>query len=274
MAPVAAYASHSLLLVEDVAFNQELACAILRQAGHEVDVVSSGVEAIQAVQVRHYDLVLMDVQMPGMDGLTATRHIRALKYPNASVPIIALTANVLPQQVAAFRAAGMNDHVGKPFKRDVLLSAIERWAIKTVDQAQIIASAGLDRAMLAAVERWAIKKLDQAPTSPLAGLDRAMFDEVAATVGPEVLRDLLGTLAEELETRFGQASTRTTREELAGSAHAMISMSGMLGFSELSSLCSELEAACEAGGDYNALLSKVHTARDRTGEAIALLRAA
>ena len=274
MAPAAAYASHSLLLVEDVAFNQELACAILRQAGHEVDVASSGAEAIMVVQAKRFDLVLMDVQMPGMDGLTATRHIRALQHPNASVPIIALTANVLPQQVAAFRAAGMNDHVGKPFKRDALLTAIDRWALKTEDQAPTSASAALDRAMLAAVERWAIKKLDQAPTSPLAALDRAMFDDVAATVGPEVLRDLLGTLAEELKTRFGQEDTPITREELAGSAHAMISMSGMLGFSELSRLCADLEAACEAGAEYEVLLSRVHAARDRTGEAISLLRAA
>ena len=273
-APAAAYASHSLLLVEDVVFNQELACAILRQAGHEVTVASSGAEAIRAVQVKCYDLVLMDVQMPGMDGLTATRHIRGLEHSNASVPIIALTANVLPQQVAAFRTAGMNDHVGKPFKRDDLLSAIDRWAIKTVDQTPMSPLAALDRAMLAAIERWSIKTVDQASPSPLAALDRARFDEVAATVGPEMLKDLLGTLAEELEMRFGEESKLITREELACSAHAMISMSGMLGFSELSRLCRELEAACEAGGEYDAPLSKVHAARDRTDKAIALLRAA
>ena len=274
MAPAAAYASHSLLLVEDVAFNQELACAILRQAGHEVEVASSGAEAIMVVQAKRFDLVLMDVQMPGMDGLTATRHIRALQHPHATVPIIALTANVLPQQVAAFRTAGMNDHVGKPFKRDDLLTAIDRWAIKALDEPSTSPSAALDRAMLAAIERWTIKKLDQAPSSPLTALDRAMFDEVSATVGPEIMKDLLGTLADEIETRFGKTGAPTTREELAGSAHAMISMSGMLGFTELSRLCSELEAACEAGGEYDTLLSRVHAARVRTGEAIALLRAA
>ncbi|WP_313901806.1 ATP-binding protein [Methylobacterium sp. J-088] len=163
-----------LLLVEDVPLNQELACAILRRGGHAVDVASSGSEAIQAVQATDYDLVLMDVQMPIMDGLTATRHIRALEHPNASVPIIALTANVLPQQVSEFRAAGMNDHVGKPFKQQPLFAAIERWA----------------------------RKPDSVPPpapSNSTALDRATFAEVADSLGPDATRRLLAHLAEELE---------------------------------------------------------------------------
>ena len=111
----------------------------------------------------------------------------------------------------------MNDHVGKPFRRDVLLEAIERWATKGVDQV---------------------------PKPAEEAVDRAVFEDVAATVGPEMLKRLLGTLAEELEARFGEAGAQPSREELAGSAHAMVSMSGMLGFSDLSRLCSEVEAAC------------------------------
>ena len=117
-----------LLLVEDVALNQELACAVLSRGGHRVDVVSSGPEAIEAVRARGYDLVLMDIQMPGMDGISATRLIRALAPPAGDVPVVAMTANVLPHQVASFAAAGMQGHVGKPFRRDVLFAAIERWA--------------------------------------------------------------------------------------------------------------------------------------------------
>jgi CheY-like chemotaxis protein len=86
---------------------------------------------VKAVQDKHYDLVLMDIQMPTMDGLTATRHIRALDPPMRDVPIIAMTANVLPQQVEEFRSAGMADHIGKPFKRDELYGVIERWARST-----------------------------------------------------------------------------------------------------------------------------------------------
>ena len=117
-----------VLLVEDVYLNQELGRAVLALGGHSVDVASSGAEAIRAVSERAYDLVLMDIQMPGMDGMTATRRIRALGGPASEVPIVAMTANVLPQQMADYLAAGMQGHVGKPFKREVLLATVERWA--------------------------------------------------------------------------------------------------------------------------------------------------
>ncbi|WP_375463694.1 ATP-binding protein [uncultured Methylobacterium sp.] len=117
-----------ILLVEDVAINQEIACAMIERAGHAVDVAADGAEAVAAVQARAYDLVLMDVQMPGMDGLTATRRIRALAHPARAVAIVAMTANVLPTEVERFRAAGMDDHIGKPFKRAELYAIIDRWA--------------------------------------------------------------------------------------------------------------------------------------------------
>jgi PAS domain S-box-containing protein len=118
----------NILLAEDNEINQEIARAVLERAGHHVQVVPDGAAAILAVQSGTFDLVLMDVQMPGIDGLTATRHIRALPHPICDVPIVAMTANVLPQQIEQVRAAGMNDHIGKPFRREELFSAIERWA--------------------------------------------------------------------------------------------------------------------------------------------------
>jgi signal transduction histidine kinase/CheY-like chemotaxis protein len=125
-----------VLLVEDSPINQDIARAILERRGHDVTVVGDGAEAVSALQAGGYDVVLMDVQMPGMDGLTATRHIRALGSPASRLPIVALTANVLPQQVAQFRAAGMDDHVGKPFRPDELLAMVERWsAPRTADAA-------------------------------------------------------------------------------------------------------------------------------------------
>jgi CheY-like chemotaxis protein len=76
----------------------------------------------------------MDVQMPIMDGICATRLIRSLPGPECDVPIIALTANVLPEQVQSFKAAGMNDFMGKPFQREELLSRVERWAFDDINQ--------------------------------------------------------------------------------------------------------------------------------------------
>ena len=119
-----------ILLAEDNEINQDLARAVIEKAGHAVDVVCNGAEAILAIQGAPYDLVLMDVQMPVMDGISATRHIREMDHACREVPIIAMTANVLPSQIADLKAAGMDDHVGKPFKQAVLRDAITRWTSK------------------------------------------------------------------------------------------------------------------------------------------------
>ena len=116
-----------LLLVEDVAINQEVARTVLEAAGHEVEIVGDGAAAVQAVQTKSFDLVLMDIQMPGMDGVTATRLIRRLPDPLGLIPVIAMTANVLPDELRRFREAGMNDHVAKPFNRVELYTEIDRW---------------------------------------------------------------------------------------------------------------------------------------------------
>ncbi|WP_375409018.1 PAS domain S-box protein [uncultured Methylobacterium sp.] len=116
-----------LLLVEDLEINQVLARAVLEARGHRVDVVSDGAAAVLAVQDNAYDLVLMDVQMPGMDGMSATQIIRRTAKPGPRLPIVAMTANVLPEQIRRFREAGMDDHVGKPFQRAELYATIDQW---------------------------------------------------------------------------------------------------------------------------------------------------
>ncbi|QDM15705.1 GAF domain-containing hybrid sensor histidine kinase/response regulator [Tardiphaga sp. vice278] len=126
----ALYSGHTqlkLLLVEDLEVNQELIKAVLEGLGHQIDVASNGAEAIEMIQSVRYDLVFMDIQMPVVDGLTATRAIRNSDHESRAVPIIAMTANVLPKQIIAFKDAGMDDHVGKPFKLAEIVSVIARW---------------------------------------------------------------------------------------------------------------------------------------------------
>jgi PAS domain S-box-containing protein len=115
-----------LLLVEDNAVNRELVCTMLAPFDVVVDTARDGVEGVEAAQRLDYDLILMDVQMPVMDGLTATRRIRATETGQRA-PIIAMTANVLPEQVANCLAAGMDDHIGKPIDAQRLLQAVVRW---------------------------------------------------------------------------------------------------------------------------------------------------
>jgi CheY-like chemotaxis protein len=115
-----------VLLVDDHPMNRELGKALLTLAGCEVVTADDGAQAVEIVQVGDFDLVLMDVHMPGMDGLAAARAIRALPGPIAAIPIVALSADVLPQQIARCRAAGMDDHVAKPIRREELIAAVVR----------------------------------------------------------------------------------------------------------------------------------------------------
>ncbi|MBI1686698.1 PAS domain-containing hybrid sensor histidine kinase/response regulator [Caulobacter hibisci] len=118
-----------VLLVEDNAANRELIGALLAPFDVEVETAVDGVGAVDAFKAgRGYDLVLMDVQMPVMDGLTATRRIRALEGQGTHTPIVAMTANVLPEQVANCMAAGMDDHLGKPVNPTRLLETVARWS--------------------------------------------------------------------------------------------------------------------------------------------------
>ena len=115
-----------VLLAEDNVINQEVAVELLRAAGLVVDVASDGAAAVARAQASPYDLVLMDVQMPLLDGLEATRRIRALPR-HAATPIVAMTANAFGDDRAACLAAGMNDHIGKPVDPEQLYAAVERW---------------------------------------------------------------------------------------------------------------------------------------------------
>jgi CheY-like chemotaxis protein/nitrogen-specific signal transduction histidine kinase len=115
-----------VLLAEDNAVNQTLALAILAKFGIKAELARNGYEALQAVSVREFDVVLMDVQMPELDGLDATRSIRALPSSVAQPWIIALTANAFEQDRQLCMAAGMDDFVAKPFKQEALRDALMR----------------------------------------------------------------------------------------------------------------------------------------------------
>ena len=125
-APAGAAAGLPVLVVDDNAANRALARLQLEDAGYGVDVVQSGEEAIAAVTGKAYAVVLMDVQMPGMDGYEATRKIRETLGP--ALPIVALTAGVTDEDIDRSRAAGMNAHVAKPVDRETMLRTVAQWA--------------------------------------------------------------------------------------------------------------------------------------------------
>ena len=116
----------ALLVVDDVPTNRRLLAAMLERHGHSCHLAADAAEALRLLRENPYDAVLMDVQMPGMDGLAATRQIRALPPPVGQIPVIAVTAHDLPGQHEAILAAGMNGVIAKPVATAALLDALDR----------------------------------------------------------------------------------------------------------------------------------------------------
>ncbi|MEI6327691.1 MAG: response regulator [Pseudanabaena sp. ELA645] len=117
-----------ILIVEDNLFNQKIiSLTLLKKFGYHVDVASNGLEAVQRILQQSYDLVLMDMQMPEMDGLTATRLIRQDRTIPKQPQIVAMTANVLPEDRQLCFDAGMNDYLSKPIQHEELLRILSQF---------------------------------------------------------------------------------------------------------------------------------------------------
>ena len=186
-----------LLLVEDNANNREVALDFLASARVHADVATNGRQAIEMARQGDYDLVLMDVQMQEMDGLTATRQMRAIERLR-DLPILAMTAHAMAEDHAKSLEAGMNDHITKPIDPDVLFRAMLRWidpsrlAGRSLPQAPPAPAAVADAASLAPIAgvdwQLALSRADRNPAI-LAKRLRSFRNEYAE--GPQQLRDAL-----------------------------------------------------------------------------------
>jgi CheY-like chemotaxis protein len=238
-----------ILVAEDLEANQELIRIYLRVGGYQADFVANGTEAVKAVGSKIYDLVLMDVQMPEMDGIAAAKAIRKLDASVRNIPIVAMTANVLPKQIRSIEAAGMNGYVVKPTELDDLLTEIERLVVRP---SKVLAHLRVP-----------------AERKPLIAKD---FTEFRAISGKEVVTAWLARLAEELRATFlDQEIDMIDRAHLARRAHSIVSQAGILGFSDLARLCGTLEEACAKGGDLSSQFRKAELAARAARDAIGSL---
>ncbi len=214
-----------ILLAEDNRINQHLAVALLSKHGHRVQVVSDGAAAVAAVGSGRFDVVLMDVQMPGVDGMEATRLIRALSDPARDVPVIALTAHALSGARETLLAAGMDDYVAKPIEADLLLGKL---------------------AALGCSPRDPRHRAEPAPPPPL---DQARLDDLAGVLPLVELREFTAIYFGQMDERLARVRGLAERGDLpalAREAHTIIGTAGSVGATRLVGLARDITEACAA----------------------------
>ena len=234
----AGLAGAHVLLVEDNAINQELACELLGRAGIVVTIAGDGREALAMLERERFDAVLMDCQMPVMDGYEATRELR--RRPGLKdLPVIAMTANAMASDRQEALDAGMNDHVAKPIRVDELFATLAHWVRPAAP----------------------MRAANHAPAEPPDLDTRA---GIAALMGDEALYRRLLSMFRQREVdfveRFVAAQGRGDFEAATRCAHDLKSVAGSLGMPALQRAATALEAACghdAAGALIEPLLDEV-----------------
>ncbi|MCE9524065.1 MAG: response regulator [Alphaproteobacteria bacterium] len=217
-----------LLIAEDNATNLLVAKSVLSKFDIVPDAAGNGLEALEAVRRFDYDVVLMDVHMPEMDGLEATCAIRSLPGEKARVPIVALTANAFSEDVRKCEAAGMNGHVGKPFRKEELIVALAN--------------------ALAARAPATQARSGDTPSEPDAPVvDWTAIESFRADAGEEMLRLLIDTYLEETAATLDKLAkltgNNTATAEAIRLSHSLKSSSAMAGATALSRLAERMEIA-------------------------------
>jgi PAS domain S-box-containing protein len=243
-----------VLVAEDNKINQQLARMLLVKAGHAVEIADNGEAAVTAVRAAEYDVVLMDVQMPVLDGIEATRHIRALPAPKNAVPIIAVTAHAMTGAREEYLASGMDGYLSKPLDPNALLRLLDAYA---------------GSAHPAAAPR---------PAGPATPLD-AVFDTSTIASLEEYLpassvRDLLALFVDQIDAQTEPIRRAAAAQDLGAlgrEAHSLAGSAGNIGAARLSRLARELEAACKTG-DPNAAAKQSRRVAAASAAAAAAVR--
>ena len=216
-----------ILLAEDNKINQQYATVVLNKGGYHVTIAEDGHQAVEAVRNSDFDLVLMDIQMPGLDGVEATRQIRAMPAPKNAVPIFAMTAHAMRGASDEYLSAGMDDYITKPFQPALLLAKLERLAEGRPAQ---------------------IERAPQHLALPV--LNTANLEELRSGLPPESLAGLVTLFLHDAESHMLEIDACEKAGDLAGiarQAHMLVSSAGNLGAMQTSALAREIEHFCRNG---------------------------
>jgi CheY-like chemotaxis protein len=248
-----------VLLVEDMPANQMIVATLLRREGHLVDVAGSGLEALEMIAARAYDLALLDIFMPGIDGLETAWRVRALPGPAGRVKLVALTANVSPEDRAEYHAAGMDDLVPKPVERTALLAALSRhvWPGRrtTVPAPPAVMAAG------------------RAPSGPVLDARRveSWQEGLPATVSDRLFQDCLRQLRDMLPA-LETALTLRDQPSVKRVTHAFGGVAGNYGLAALETLMRTIAAnAQEPSFDPHREVKDVEDAIEQAEQAVRAL---
>ncbi len=205
-----------VLLVEDNEINRTVAREMLRAAGHTVTEAHNGKIAVELTQKESFDLILMDISMPVMDGRAATRSIREMEGPCQNAPIIALTANAMAEEQDAFLEDGMNDILIKPLSRDGLLDILSRYG-------------------------------GHSPQRPATASENQHLLELQEVLGAETLKPLLADFISQMESTLTYLSdtARHPHAEIVHNAHKAAGSAAYLGAKELRQALLDVEQAAK-----------------------------
>jgi signal transduction histidine kinase/CheY-like chemotaxis protein/HPt (histidine-containing phosphotransfer) domain-containing protein len=237
-----------LLVAEDNLVNQQVIGLMLERLGHRADIVANGAEAVQAVQSAPYDLVLMDVQMPEMDGLEATRRIRSQLSAERQPRIVALTAGALREDRERCLEAGMDDHLAKPLRADELAQALDRATVRPTPEDMTPDDMAPDD-----MTPDDMTPGDAPPADEPDAVDPSVLDALTARLGeraPALRAKLLDTWQAETERRLRELSAAAETgdaEAVQRIAHTMKSGSAALGALRLAAVCADVEERLRNG---------------------------
>lgn len=247
-----------ILLVEDNTVNQKVALRMLECLGYRADVASNGLEAIAALRRQSYDVVLMDVQMPEMDGLEATRQIRQ----DATLPtqpwIIAMTAHARASDREQCLQIGMNDYISKPIDMALLGRALNGCRMLQEESEQLL-RLSQQTTGTETKEQSALTKSSKSAKSPFAVIDQEIIAGLCSMAGEdadEMLKELIEVYLEDAPARLQairEAANNTDAMALQQATHALRSMSVTIGAIQFGSLCDVLEQNAKEQNLQNAL---------------------
>jgi PAS domain S-box-containing protein len=256
-APPAVSSGLRVLVAEDNRVNQQVAVGLLTKFGYRADVAENGSKAVERVLANDYAVILMDLQMPEMDGLAATRAIRALPGDKAKTVIIAMTANAMVGDRETCLDAGMDDYLSKPINGSHLAEVLERWT----SPLQLKAERNEVRFKEAEAPRPA-KVQSQKPL-----VDKEATAELREMLGEEAYRAILSRFVEGLPAHMDKIRGANNAAALAEAAHSLSGSAMNMGFVRLGSGLEKLEAKARSGSIDIALVEEAAESAIRSAEA-------